>query len=229
MARMSRRRYRRTSEAYRSLMQYIAKYQKVNGVAPTDNREIGAAVGTSHTQVSRLVLKALTKGLLKKSSPDALVYEIIRTPPTTAGLSWIARVQCSWTKGINWVRDESDGVWLDRAVYGIKSGSERFLWALTFPDSAVDRGAGFLKLSGDAMALVRHCAPDEMEYRHWYVIERRNREVIVSSLAKKVKGKWTFQVSARDEAPVTINAKEITKVSEILMVTMRPSPPTQRV
>lgn len=221
---MAHRKHHRTSEAFRQLLKYVAKYQRDNGVAPTSFREIGRALKTSHSQARRLLRKAEGNGLLRKSSPGALAYEQVRTPPTTAGLSWIPRVQCSWTKGIKWVRDEADGVWLDRAVYEIKAGGEPWLWALTFPDSAVERGAGILKLRGSAMALVRHCAVDKMEYNHWYVVERRNKEVLVSTLTKKAKGKWTFRVSARDEHPTTINEAEVTQVSEILMVTMRPSP-----
>lgn len=224
---MPRRPYLRTSEAYRSLLSYVAKYQKDTGVAPSSFRQIGRAIGTSHAQARRLVLRAERDGLLQKSAPDAVKYEVVRSRATTAGLSWVPRVQCSWTKGIQWVRDEADGVWLDRAVYGIKPGGEPWLWALSFPDSAVDRGAGILRLSGSAMALVRHCQPDKMEYRHWYVIERRNKELIVSSLWRKAKGMWTFRVSARDDHPLVIKQSEVTNVSEILMVTMRPSPPSR--
>lgn len=222
---MARRRYRRTSESYRKLLAYIAKYQKDNGFLPTSLREIGRAVGLSHSQVGRLIQKAFLDGLLKKSEPGGLKYEIVRAPPTTAGLVWVARVQCSWTKGIDWVRDEADGVWLDRAIYGIRPGAERWLWALTFPDSKLERGAGFLKLNDRAMALVRRCKADETQYHCWYLIERPNRETLVSTLYRKVKGKWTFRVSARDDDPVTISAKDIAGIWELLVVTMRPSPP----
>lgn len=222
---MATLRYRRTSESYRKLLSYLYEYQKEAGVAPTSRRQIGRALGLSHTQVGRLMRKAVVAGLLEVS-PGGQRYSFVRSPPTTAGLSWIPRVQCSWTKGIKWVRDEQDGVWLDRAVYGIKIGAERWLWALTFPDSKVDRGAGFLKLNDRAMALVRRCNTDEMHYNWWYLVERRNREVLVSTLHKKVQGRWIFRVSARDENPVRIYPDDIVRVSEILMVTMRPSPPS---
>jgi hypothetical protein len=74
------------------------------------------------------------------------------------------------------------------------------------------------------MALVRPCKKDAMHYHSWYVIERPGREVMVSTLFRKAKGKWTFRVSARDTDPQTIDAKTISRVSEILMVTMCPSP-----
>lgn len=221
---MAQGKHRRTSEAYRALLLYVAKYQSDNGVAPTNHREMARALGTSHSQVGRLLHKALQSGLLAKANPNALVYEI-RTPPTSAGLFWVPRVDCSWTRGIRWVRDEADGVWLDRAVYGITRGSEGSLWALAFPDSAVDRGAGVFKLTGSATALVRECANDAMQYRQWYVIERANKTVLVRMLAKRTKGSCTFNLGSMDPEPVTIEANDIVRVSEILMLTVRPAPP----
>lgn len=75
------------------------------------------------------------------------------------------------------------------------------------------------------MALVQDREVDSMEYRQLYVIERTNKSVLVRMLAEKVKESWTLTLGSLEPDPVAIEAKDIMRVSEILMLTVRPAPP----
>lgn len=199
----------------RRLVAYITEHQSTYGFAPKSYREIGAEIGTSHTQVRRLILKALEGGILRKTDAGGLAYEQILNPPTPTGVVWVPRVECFWRKPMHWERDPARGCWLDRSIYGLEDAAED-IWAVTFPEPSSDGREGYLRLDEQAMLLVRRCANRAFKRYYWYLLEY-DGQVIVSSF----RGDEFRQVRGKVD-PLAVSVRRVTDAAEVMSVTARP-------
>lgn len=220
------RNYRRASESYRRLIGYIVDYQKKTGVAPSSFRQIGRATGLSHSQVKRLLVRAEESGLLRRRNPCALSYEAIFSPPTPQGVVWLPLVEVHWHKPIDWQSDLARGVWLDRAVYGIR-GTEKGLWALTFPEAPNTGQRAPLRLDEFSLALVRKFEVPELrrELRGHPLLVETNGQVSVLILQKLTTTGGLFAPPPPDLQSINVASRKIRSLAQILMTTIRPAMP----
>lgn len=228
------RHYRSTSEAYRALLAYIAKYQEEKQIAPGGFRECGRAIGISHSQVRRLLAKAEAGGILKKTGPQALAYAVIHSRPTDDGAAWVPVVECHWGRWIDWTANPARGVLLDRVAYGIEN--EKGLRALSFSTKSPTGEGKRLGFNEHALALVRPCPKDKVLTRTWYIVESRGA-VRVAGCIKRGKRKsrnakrevtwieWlTFSSGVKGEKAWTVDVKDIAHLAEVVRITRKPPP-----